>query len=95
MGKGFAIDSKEYRSRRAGMRFAALVAFAAATCTASADCLDELLPRPRSVVRGAAAPHEVPEVPGGYRLVVRGGKPSFAGDGQGRRYARASSELKA
>ncbi len=90
MGKGFAIDSKEYRSRCAGMRFAALVALAAAACSACADCLDELLPRPRSVVRGAAAPHEVPAVPGGYRLVVRGGKPSFAGDVQGRRYARAT-----
>ena len=61
-----------------------------ASARAYADCLDELLPRPREIVRGINGCLEAPDRPGGYRLVVRNGKPSFQGDAEGVRYARAT-----
>jgi len=58
---------------------------------AQADCLDELMPRPRVVVRGASSPDAAaPSGPGAYRLVVRGGKPTYRGDAQGVRYAKVT-----
>ncbi|MBP5791764.1 MAG: YibE/F family protein [Kiritimatiellae bacterium] len=76
-----------------GMRFPTAVFFAIAACVcAKADCLDELLPRPRLVVRGANAKANMPEHDpvSSYRLVVSGGKPEFEGDEEGRRYAKAT-----
>lgn len=58
-----------------------------------ADCLDELMPRPRSVVRraGAASKPSVPEGRAGwYELEIRNGRPKFAGDEEGLRYARVT-----
>ena len=65
----------------------------AALCAAvtQADCLDELLPRPRTIVRGAASDDKsYASHPGGYSLQVRGGRPHFEGDAEGKRYARAT-----
>ncbi|MBO7482527.1 MAG: family 20 glycosylhydrolase [Kiritimatiellae bacterium] len=71
-------------------RIVAAAALAALCATAGrADCLDELLPCPRFVARGAAsvdASHG--SHPGGYTLKVRGGKPSAEGDAEGRLHAR-------
>lgn len=69
-----------------------VVFLAAAVCAlwARGDCLDELMPRPREVVRGIDGGGKPPSGPGAYRLIVRGGKPSVAGDEEGRRYARAT-----
>ena len=60
---------------------------------AAADCLDELLPRPRIVHRGSDminATHIAHE--GGYTLLVRSGRPKFEGDEEGRRYAREEAK---
>lgn len=67
--------------------FAILFVFSAA----GMDCLDELMPRPRSIHRGAGENLvKQPAGPGAYQLVVRNGKPVFAGDEEGKRYARAT-----
>ena len=62
----------------------------AAISGARADCLDELMPRPREIHLGINGSVKPPSGPGAYQLVVRGGKPSFAGDEEGKRYARAT-----
>ena len=58
-----------------------------------ADCLDELLPRPRAAVRGAGAEFKL-AMPAGqtgwYRLEVKGGKPKISGDEEGKRYAQVT-----
>ena len=64
----------------------AAMAFVAAM-VARGDCLDELLPRPREIVRGINGCVKTPVGPGAYQLVVRGGKPKIQGDEEGRRYA--------
>jgi hypothetical protein len=70
---------------------AALMVAALCAAGAQADCLDELLPRPRTIVRGAASGDQsYASHPGGYALKVRGGKPSFEGDAEGKHYARAT-----
>ncbi len=69
--------------------FAALLA-AGTAAHSYADCLDELMPRPRIVRRGADGGAEPPTGPGAYQLVVRNGKPSFTGDAEGRRYAKTT-----
>lgn len=62
------------------------VAFAA-----NGDCLDELMPRPRELVRGTQAKGPLPKKPGAYRLSVKNGKPSFEGaDKEGERYAKVT-----
>ena len=74
------------------------IALAIAACAvfapraASADCLDELLPRPRVVARSAVAPAALPgkTPPGRYILRVKGGKPSIEGDSAGKRHAAAT-----
>ena len=74
-----------------GRVFFPLAALACATAALRADGLDELMPRPRIVHRGAddvGATHV--SHPGGYTLRVRGGKPEFAGDDAGARYARTT-----
>ena len=56
-----------------------------------ADYLDDLMPRPRIVHRGSddiSATHVAH--PGGYTLLVRGGKPAIKGDDEGKCYARAT-----
>ena len=57
---------------------------------AFAGILDELMPRPRFVAKGAgAAPMQAPQgCPGAYCLRVKDGKPSFEGDAEGQRYAK-------
>ena len=58
-----------------------------------ADCLDELLPRPRVVERGAGVELKLRmpvERPGWYRLEVKGGRPKISGDEEGRRYAQVT-----
>lgn len=80
--------ARSARALRAAGICAALCLAAAAT--AFADCLDELMPRPREVVRGALSPAKQPLGPGAYQIVVRGGKPTFSGDAEGKRYARAT-----
>ena len=72
------------------MKIAILAAVAALAATVCADVLDELLPRPRTVLRGADWLVKAPVQPGGYQLVVRDGRPSVSGDAEGRRYARAT-----
>ncbi len=72
------------------MKIAILAAAAALAATVCADALDELLPRPRTVLRGADWLVKAPVQPGGYQLVVRDGRPSVSGDAEGRRYARAT-----
>jgi len=62
---------------------------AVAAC-ANADCLDELLPRPAGIYRGLDATVKAPTGPGAYQLTVSKGKPSFSGDEEGKRYARAT-----
>ena len=69
----------------------ALCACAAACLAAHADCIDELMPRPRIVHRGADdinATHVAHK--GGYTLLVRCGKPVMEGDDEGLRYARST-----
>ena len=60
------------------------------TAAAWGDCLDELLPRPRTVVRGIGGCVKTPTRPGAYQLMVRDGRPSVQGDAEGRRYAKAT-----
>ena len=74
------------------MRTKTLLALTLLACAAAlrADCLDELMPRPRTVVRGIDSGVQKPAGPGAYQLVVHKGKPSFAGDEEGQRYARAT-----
>ena len=70
---------------------AAVALWAQGGTAARGDCLDELMPRPRVVCRGggeAGATHVAH--PGGYTLTVRGGRPKFAGDEEGTRYAKAT-----
>ena len=58
-----------------------------------ADCLVELLPRPRVAVRGAGVEFNLamPEgQTGWYRLDVKGGQPKIAGDEEGKRYAQVT-----
>ena len=58
---------------------------------ARGDCLDELLPRPRTVVRGISGCLKKPALPGSYQLVVVGGKPRIdAKDAEGERSARVT-----
>lgn len=64
--------------------------YAMVPTVALADCLDELMPRPRSVHRGVNGCVKQPAGPGAYQLVVRKGKPSFAGEAEGKRYAKAT-----
>lgn len=84
------VEARPSRFVSAAFAFCAvLLAF----CTARADCLEELLPRPRTIVRGAgstsaAAAKTLP--PGGYVLSVRGGRPKITADAEGRFYARAT-----
>ena len=54
------------------------------------DCLDELMPRPRQVVRGVDGSLKATTGPGAYQLTVRTGKPRIHGDDEGRRYAMAT-----
>lgn len=63
---------------------------AAMLSAVNADCLDELMPRPRSVYRGANVKVKQPAGPGAYQLLVCKGKPFFAGDEEGKGYARAT-----
>ena len=62
------------------------------SCVAKADCLDELMPRPREVYRGECKSRNPAELsrPGAYELVVSGGKASFSGDREGRISAKAT-----
>lgn len=58
-----------------------------------ADCLDELLPRPRVVERGAGVELKLRmpvSRPGWYRLEVKGGRPKISGNEEGRRYAQVT-----
>ena len=59
---------------------------------AKADCLDELMPRPREVYRGENKSRNPAALsrPGAYELVVSGGKASFSGDREGRLSAKAT-----
>lgn len=71
--------------------FAALAA--AVAVPARADCLDELLPRPRSIIRGvdvaSASYRTVPR--GGYAFAIRNGKlKNLHADSEGRVYAKAT-----
>ncbi len=70
----------------------ALLPVALAAFAADADCLDELMPRPRVVVRGADAVAKLAthDPSGSYCLRVKGGRPSVSGDEEGRRYAMAT-----
>lgn len=58
--------------------------------TLNADCLDELLPRPREIYRAGAKPRALKKARGAYRLVIRGGKPKITGDAEGERYAKVT-----
>lgn len=74
-------------------RTAVMTAAAAFAVSAAADCLDELLPIPRRVARGAKQASAFAEAdrPGAYRIVIRNGKPAVtAKDDEGRRYASAT-----
>ena len=71
-------------------RLSIVVVAAAMLSAANADCLDELIPRPVSVYRGVKGCVKQLAGPGAYQLVVVGGKPSFAGDEEGKRYAMAT-----
>ena len=73
-------------SRAAFLLAVALAAFAA---SARADGLDELMPRPREVLRGKASV-KLGDRPGEYVLTIRNGKPILAGDEEGKRYARVT-----
>ena len=59
---------------------------------AKADCLDELMPRPRVVARDANAKAELPAhgAAGAYCLRIRDGRPSVEGDAEGVRYAKTT-----
>ena len=71
------------------MKLSLILAFAALAC--HADCLDELMPRPMEIVRGVSGDlASLAQRPGAYRLVVRNGRPSAAGDEEGVRYAKAT-----
>ncbi len=76
-----------FRRRAFRLSTLACVLFAAVP-PASADCLDELMPRPRQVFRSPSGKVEPPNGPGSYQLAVKDGKPSFSGDAEGRHYAR-------
>ncbi|MBR0197231.1 MAG: family 20 glycosylhydrolase [Kiritimatiellae bacterium] len=70
--------------------FSAIFSLVISPNLAFGDALDELLPRPREVIR---APHALVKKrisPGAYILRVRGGKPSAEGDEEGLRYAKAT-----
>ena len=71
-------------------KFTVLLAAALAAAFAGADALDELMPRPRQIVRGAARADTAPLPPGGYRITLRNGKPSITGDNEGMKYAKAT-----
>ena len=62
------------------------------SCLVKADCLDELMPRPREVYRGERKSRSPAALsrPGAYELVVSGGKASFSGDMEGCISARAT-----
>ena len=84
------------RTFGSGVALAALVAACPpAAGEAGCDALDCLMPVPRRVARGQAGAGEFAEagLPGAYRVVFRGGRPSVdARDEEGRRYARATCE---
>lgn len=67
-----------------------LAAAAASAISVRADCLDELLPRPREIVRRAAADDSRALPPGGYVLSLRDGHPEVRADAEGARYAKAT-----
>ena len=74
--------------RFAVLAFTAALAAAFAPSHLLGDCLDELLPRPRTVVRGISGCIKKPVLPGSYQLVVLGGRPRiYAKDPEGERYA--------
>ena len=73
------------------MKILLLFATALLSFASRADALDELMPRPRIVHRGAdeiQASHA--GLPGGYTIVIRKGKPRIEGDAEGRRYAQVT-----
>ena len=74
------------------MKAFALLASVVASLTAGADCLDELMPRPRFVMRpGESRRIAVPKgCSGYYELDIRRGKPTISGDEEGRRYAKVT-----
>ena len=57
-----------------------------------ADALDELMPRPRGIVRSADARVNLPQLanPGAYFIRIKGGKIEIWGDEEGKRYARVT-----
>jgi len=67
-----------------------VVSMLAAISSIRADCLDELMPRPLQIFRGVDGCVKQLAGPGAYQLVVHKGKPSFGGDEEGKRYARAT-----
>lgn len=71
------------------MRFFTFLLVAFAALALSADCLDELMPRPREVYRGSKK-IEAPSGKGAYQLVIKNGKPKFIGDAEGVRYAKVT-----
>ena len=81
-----------------GGKLAFLAAAAAIACACRADCLDELLPRPRIVERkyGVEVRFKLGRVYGFYQLMVKNGRPEFSGDEEGVRYAKTTfAQLKA
>ena len=69
---------------------AALFVSVGLSCSVHGDCLDELMPRPRELVRGAASTLKAPSGEGAYLLTIRGGKPQIEAGEEGRRYAMAT-----
>jgi len=63
--------------------------FVAGCLAAWGDALNELLPRPREVYRDSTL-LKARITPGAYQLSVRNGKPTFGGDAEGKRYAKAT-----
>ena len=71
------------------MKLSLLALAIAAVLPAWSDCLDELMPVPREVIRGAATV-KAPTGKGAYQLVIRGGRPKISGDAEGQRYAKVT-----
>ena len=75
------------------MKTLLLFLFAALPAILFADALDELMPRPRVVVRDADVelkPYKKAGGPGAYFIRIRNGKVEINGDEEGKRYARVT-----
>ena len=79
--------------KKTKLKICALVLASVTSFCVFADALDELMPRPRIVVRDADVnlkPYKKAGGPGAYFIRIRNGKVEIKGDEEGQRYARVT-----